>query len=397
MNKLISNIPTVGIFGATNAGKSALFNLLLNKELAIVSSIKNTTTDPISSLFELVGYGKLRLIDTAGYLDNSLLSKLRTTKTNNEIEKVNLGLYLINAGALNIKDELSKYQEFINFNKELKTLLLINKTDLLTKKNKKLITSFSNAIFLESDEKNKQTQVYNLIKNNLEKNIITNLLAGINLPNKAILLVIPLDSEAPLDRLILPQSRLISDAIKLGINVQVVSNTKLEEFFKTNKNPLDLVVTDSKIFKEVDLIVPKNIYLTSFSILLAREKGNLETFYNDLLIINKLNNNKTNKILIKEACTHSKNHEDIGTVIIPKLLKKLLGENTIIEFSNDNNFELIKNNYDLVIHCGACMLSNTQMKNRINYIKTNELKITNYGLFLAYASGILERAIEIFK
>lgn len=390
----ISNIPTVGIFGATNSGKSTLFNLLVNKEIAIVSQNDNTTTDPITTIFEMIGYGKVRLIDTAGFLDNSILAQARENKTISQLEKIDLALYLLNAQSTNLRKELARYHKFIKENNYIKTILLLNKTDQLTTFNKNIIKD-ENLFILNSDYKIKQQELYNLIKNNLKTINNNNLLNDISLTNKSLLLVIPLDSEAPQDRLILPQSRLISDAIKLNLNISVVSLNNLDSFLLQNKNPIDLVITDSKVFEEVDALIDKTIPLTSFSILFAREKGDLKKFYNDLKIINTLKN-KPCSILIKEACKHSKNHEDIGTVVIPNLLKKIISEKANIFFDSNDGFNNL-NKYDLVIHCGACMMSNTQMNNRIKYAIDNNIMITNYGLFLAYSKGILDRAVEIFK
>ena len=390
----ITNIPTVGIFGATNSCKSTWFNLLVNKEIAIVSQNDNTTTDPITTIFEMTSYGKVRIIDTAGFLDNSILAQVRENKTISQLEKIDLALYLLNGQSTNLKKELARYHKFIKENNNIKTILLLNKTDQLTTFNKNIIKD-ENLFILNSDYKIKQQELYNLIKNNLKTINNNNLLNDISLTNKSLLLVIPLDSEAPQDRLILPQSRLISDAIKLNLNISVVSLNNLDSFLLQNKNPIDLVIADSKVFEEVDALIDKTIPLTSFSILFAREKGDLKKFYNDLRIINTLKNKPCN-ILIKEACKHSKNHEDIGTVVIPNLLKKIIGGKANIFFDSNDGFNKL-NKYDLVIHCGACMMSNTQMNNRIKYAIDNNIMITNYGLFLAYSKGILDRAVEIFN
>lgn len=385
-SQTLFSLPHICFIGSPNSGKSTLFNLLLEKEVAITSSVRGTTTDPIFQTSEIIGYGKVRLIDTAGISDKTSLEKQRNKKTLEALEKANLVFFVIDITVQNIEKEIKQAQLFCSKLRQ-KSVILLNKKDLVND-NK----NYEGSFVLSTDLLEKRNQLIDLIKTYLPQKTEDNLLSGINLQHNSILVVIPFDGEAPTGRLILPQNKLIHDALINNIYTYVININTLKDFLEFNHNPLDLVITDSKIFSEVSKIIPPDLPLTSFSVLYARAKGDLLSFYSAIKVFEKMKTMKTAHILIQEVCTHTKNHEDIGTKMIPSLIKKHIGEHVQITFDNQGSLNE-NHNYDLIIHCGACMISKSQMLERISKADNSKTPITNYGMVLAYFAGILERAI----
>lgn len=384
------NKKNIVIVGNANSGKSTLFNSLINFEKSIVSDVVGTTTDPVNRVIEIIGFGAFNLIDTAGIDDISYLGSLRVKKTIDNILNSHLILYLISFDDIkknNIKnnDELDNFINEIknrDYLKNKKVIFIISKADLLDDK-----LDFNILKFSINNKEYFKDKIFNEIKNNLKNDSEVNLLEGILEDGKTALLVIPIDSEAPKGRLILPQVQTLRALCDKNITSIISSLSNLSNNIK-KYNP-DLVITDSKIFKEVADIVPKDKKLTSFSILFARQKGDIKLFYESAKVISKLK--KGDEILIAESCVHTKNHEDIGNVLIPKLIKNKTGIDFKYTFSNGPIPDDISK-FSLIIHCGGCMNDRLNMENRINKAKSKNIPITNYGIIISYLKGELERA-----
>ena len=388
----------LSIFGNTNAGKSALFNAILGQEAVIVSEHKGTTTDPVIKAMELIPYGPIALIDTAGLNDNSDVGALRIEKTKGILDRTDLALYLVDMASFD-QDAQNAYEKFlIQFEtKAIPHILVFTKKDLVPAETEKIFSGkYPNAVFTahteqKSIEKLKAKMVQEL--NKLENNDAT--LIGDLLPeNSTVLLVVPIDSAAPKGRLILPQVQLIRDCLDHGMKCYVTREKELYRALSDVKK-VDLVVTDSQVFSLVNEIVPREIPLTSFSLLFARQKGDLDQFMQGVKVLESLPEQA--KILIAEGCTHNHTHEDIGRVKIPALIKKYTGKNMRFDFYGGHDFPQNLADYALVIHCGACMLNKKAVVSRLLKCRNLGIPITNYGIILAYLNGILARCSEIFQ
>ncbi|ERI89884.1 hydrogenase maturation GTPase HydF [Clostridiales bacterium oral taxon 876 str. F0540] len=384
----------IAIFGKTNSGKSSLLNAIIGQEVSIVSSVKGTTTDPVSKAMELIPYGPVVFIDTAGLDDSTVLGELRVKRSLKTLQKTDFAIYVIDGE----DDEKEEYTEFVKrFEKyRIPYMVVINKIDRLSEDMIVRLKNIYNEALLVSakEEKNILLLKDELIKR-LQQGEVEETIAGDIVPyNGKVIMVVPVDSEAPKGRIILPQVQLIRDCLDHGIKSYVVRDTELQSALQDIKNP-DLVVTDSQAFKEVSKIVPKDIKLTSFSILFARYKGDLKAFVDGARKIEELDENS--KILISESCTHNHSHEDIGRIKIPKLLNKHLGKELNYEFKMGQDFPDDIEKYDLIIHCGSCMLNKKTMLTRIDMCSEKKVSITNYGIILAYLNGILDRTTEMFN
>lgn len=378
----------IAIFGKTNVGKSSLLNKILNQEMSLVSDKEGTTTDPVQKAMELIPFGAVLFIDTAGLGDKTELGRLRVKKTIEVIKKADLGLYIIDGlEDLEFKEWKKEAKKF-----NLPYLLVVNKMDeLLDEEIDNIKKEFKDAIFVsckneEGIEELKEKIVEVLSEGKEDKSILGDLVPY----NGTVVLVVPIDSEAPKGRLILPQVQVIRDCLDNGIKSYVVRDTELEEALKDLKK-VDLVITDSQAFKKMDEIVPKSIPLTSFSILFARHKGDLKSFVDGVQKIRELK--VGDKILIAESCTHNVSHEDIGRVKIPNMLKKYVGGELQFEYIVGNNFSRNLGQYSLVIHCGACMVNRKSVLNRIKMCDELNVPITNYGVVISFLVGILDRAV----
>ena len=385
----------IGIFGRRNTGKSSLINAIANQDIAIVSSQAGTTTDPVKKSIELFGIGASVLIDTAGIDDTGLLGEKRIKKTKEVVKTINVAIILI---ADNIFDEYEK--EIINelSYSKIPYLIVHNKSDIspLTAALRKELEVYNSNI-LESNavERTGIDEIINKLVEITPENVYTNksLIGDIVAKNDLILLVMPQDSEAPQGRLILPQVQLIRDildnhAVAIGLQPE-----ELEVFLR--KQRPDLIITDSQVFDIVSKITPLDIPLTSFSIVLARAKGNFENYLKGTPYLNKLQNG--DKILLLESCTHPTSCEDIGRYKIPNLIRKVTGK--------DIDFEMISalsplpylDKYKMAIQCGACMVTDKQVANRIQQIVEHNIPVSNYGMTIAYLTGIFERVTQVFN
>ncbi|CEI72674.1 MULTISPECIES: [FeFe] hydrogenase H-cluster maturation GTPase HydF [Romboutsia] len=389
-----ANRKHIGIYGNTNSGKSSLMNKILGQEISLVSSVEGTTTDPVQKAMELIPFGPVLLIDTAGLEDKSELGKMRIKKSYDYLKRLDFAMYVVDGKNPDISTYKTWKREANKYN--IPHIVVVNKLDKL--KNNEIDNinkEFKNPIYVSAKENTnidslKETIIKKLETEEEDRPIVGDLLDY----GSKVVLVVPIDSEAPKGRIILPQVQVIRDCLDHGIKTYVVRDTELVDAIKDLKD-IDLVITDSQAFKEVDAMIPKDMKLTSFSILFARQKGELKDFINGARKLKDLKPGQ--KVLMCESCTHNISHEDIGRVKIPKILEKIAGGKLDFDFKVGYDFANDIENYDLVIHCGACMVNRKSVINKINLCKEKNIPITNYGLVIAYFTGILDRSIEIFK
>ena len=384
----------VVLYGKTNSGKSSLFNRLCNSNISIVSEREGTTTDPVSKGVELIPVGPVLYIDTAGLEDNTVLGDLRVNKTLELLKRTDIALYIIDGKDKDLSSFNKMKKEFKKYN--IPYLLVINKVDILENDEiKEIKKAYENGIFISDKDDSGIEEVKEKLIELIEKEEEELPLIGDLLPyGSKVILVVPIDSEAPKGRLILPQVQCIRDCLDHGIKSYVVRDTELEEALEEIKD-VDLVITDSQAFKFVDEIVPKDIMLTSFSMLFARQKGDINEFINGVWGVRNLK--PGDKVLISESCSHNVSHEDIGRVKIPTLLEKYVGGKLDFEFKIGYDFAEDIGNYKLIIHCGGCMVNRKTILNRINLCKERKVYITNYGVLLSFLTNTLERNKVIFN
>lgn len=379
----------ITIFGNTNSGKSSLFNKIIGQEMAIVSEQEGTTTDPVTKAMELIGFGPVALTDTAGWGDTTQIGDKRQEKTNKLLDRTDFAVYTADITAFDrtaYEDALAEFDR-----RKIPHMLVFTKSDL----GKPDLKEFTDSVCVSVKDDKSIEELRNKLIKKLTKTVKEekSLLGGLLLSGATVVLVIPIDSEAPKGRLILPQVQLIRDCLDNGMRAVCVRDTELAKTLDELKK-IDLVVTDSQIFKKVSEIVPESIKLTSFSMLLANAKGDIKTLSEGAKALDTLPDKA--RILMAEACTHNTSHEDIGRVKIPGMLRKYTGKELEFEYSVHHDFPDDLSDYDLVIHCGGCMLNAKTMQNRIEYCKKAGVPVTNYGVVLSYASGILTRSMEIF-
>ncbi|MBQ8459207.1 [bacterium] len=397
MKALKSQQLHIGFFGKTNSGKSSLINKITGQEVSIVSDIAGTTTDIVEKSMELLPIGSVRFLDTAGINDFSILGKDRKEKTLKTINRTDIAVIVCDYNGID-DYEKSLIAQFNDLN--IPYLVIVNKTDEKNISADKMteLEQISTDI-IQTSAKEDDDLVYKF------KNKIVELLPDdyVNPPKIAgdlaeekstVILVIPIDKEAPKGRIILPQVQVLRDLLDSNCNVMAVKDTELKNALDNLKTPPSLVITDSQAFKTVAEIVPENIPLTSFSILFARLKGDLKAFISGAKAIDTLQDG--DKVLILESCTHHAIEDDIGKVKIPNLLRKKTGKNLIFEYFSGHDFPEISQ-YKLIVHCGACMTNRREILSRI--IKANKIgiPITNYGITISYCLGILERATKMFQ
>lgn len=386
--------PTISIYGKRNAGKSSILNAITQQEVSIVSSIKGTTTDPVKKTMELNPIGPVVFIDTAGIDDEGDLGILRIKKSLTTTRRTNIALYIMDV--MDIDKDYLNTMELLFEKYNIPYILVINKIDMVnedyidslkSKYPKAILVSSTKMINIDSLKKELIKRIQDI---EAEPPIIGDLVPY----DGKVLLVVPIDKQAPKGRLILPQVQIIRDCIDNGIKCYILRDTELESGLK-DLDYINLVITDSQIFKKVDKIVPKNIKLTSFSILFARYKGDLKKLVDGVKAIEKLE--EENNILIAENCTHNTTHVDIGKVKIPTLLQQKTGKKFNFYFKRGYDFSEDLEKYSLVIHCGGCMVNRKEIESRIILCNEKNIPITNYGVVLAYLNGILDRTLEIFK
>lgn len=389
-----SNRISIGIYGKRNTGKSELLNGITEQNVSLVSSIQGTTTDPVKKAMEFNPLGPVLFIDTAGLDDVGELGKLRVEKTRQVMQQSDYAIYVMDINDLDIEEYEKTKAEFKKIN--IPYLTVINKTDTVAEeKITETKEKFPEAILISAQDHDNILELKSqLIENIKVYNEEPTILGDIIPYNGKVILVVPIDAEAPKGRLILPQVQVIRDCLDNGIKCYTVRDTELG-FALQDLTDIDLVITDSQAFKKVAEIVPKSIPLTSFSILFARYKGDLRLL---MAGIEKMKNlPDPARILISETCTHNVSCKDIGRVKIPTLLRKHLNKELKIDTVGGQDFPKNIKDYDLLIHCGACMLNRKAMQSRLAFSKEKGVQITNYGMTLAYLNGIFKRATKIFK
>ena len=377
----------IGFFGCRNAGKSSVVNAITGQELAVVSDVLGTTTDPVQKAMELLPLGPVMIIDTPGFDDVGELGEKRIQKTKQILNRTDIAVLVVDAKkGFTATDKLllALIQE-----KELPYLIIYNKSDLLEKIPKEEEHSiYISALEKISIQECKEKLAHQIPTEDMTLQIVGDLLC----PEDLAVLVIPIDSAAPKGRLILPQQQVIRDILEAGAAAVTVRNTELARTLQKLEGKVRMVITDSQAFEEVAAIVPKEIPLTSFSILMARFKGYLETAVKGIQAVDSLKDG--DRILVSEGCTHHRQCEDIGTVKLPNWLLKYTGKDLKFEWSSGREFKEDLSPYAMVIHCGGCMLNEREVKYRMKCAVDQGIPFTNYGIAIAYMKGILQRSIE---
>ena len=393
----------IAIYGRTNAGKSSLINKITNQDISLVSEMRGTTTDPVYKAMELLPIGPVVFIDTAGIDDTTELGELRVKKTKEILNKMDIALLLISTEVLLENQDLSYEKEWIREIKkrEKPFIVILNKMDLVPEgKIQELIDRVKVELECEvSTVATLREESIQRIKAKLieyaPKIVIEEKLIGDKIKvGDRVLLVAPQDIQAPKGRLILPQVQVIRDILDNGGIPTVVTLDNLKEGLAIFQGRPDLVITDSQVFKAVDEVLDRDVPLTSFSIIMARAKGDLDTLYRGAKRINELKDG--DRVLIAEACTHHQLKGDIAREKLPMLLQKRAG-NIVIDNCSGKDFPEDISKYSLVIHCGSCMLNRAETMSRLGVCSGQEIPITNFGMAIAEINGILDRVMEIFK
>ncbi len=389
----------IGFFGRRNAGKSSIVNKVTGQELAVVSDVKGTTTDPVRKAMELLPMGPVVIIDTPGIDDEGHLGELRVRKAKQVLNRVDVAVLVVDAtvGKTSVDEELIR----IFKEKEIPYLVVYNKADLLKTKNENRISSenknqnaeqsiYASAVTGQNIYELKERIASLAVTDELKLRLVGDLLET----SDFVILVVPIDKAAPKGRLILPQQQTIRDVLEAGAAAIVIKEDELSNTLETLGKKPKLVITDSQVFAKVSKETPEDIWLTSFSILFARFKGNLKAAAAGAAAIDRLKDG--DKILISEGCTHHRQCDDIGTVKLPRWIRNYTGKDLEFEYSSGREFPEDVTKYSLIVHCGGCMLNEREMRYRQKCALDQEIPITNYGIAIAYMQGILKRCVEMF-
>lgn len=386
----------IGIFGKRNAGKSSLINAITGQNLAIVSEAKGTTTDPVYKAMELLPLGPVMIIDTPGIDDEGVLGSLRIQKAYQVLNKTDIALVIIDAAVGPSAEDLRLIKR-INA-KKIPLLIVINKCETINEDKKTAYQALlpnRKLLFVSAEQQLNIFELKEAIAQTVpadenKAQIVADLLS----PSDFVVLVVPIDSAAPKGRLILPQQQTIRDILEADAAAIVVKENELTNTLQNLGKRPKLVITDSQVFKKVAAETPADILLTSFSILFARYKGNLQTAVQGVTALENLEDG--DKILVGEGCTHHRQCDDIGTVKLPRWIKEYTGKNPEFIFTSGTEFPLNLSPYKMIIHCGACMLNEREMQYRIKCAVDQNIPFTNYGITIAYINGILKRTVEPF-
>lgn len=390
----------IGFLGRRNAGKSSIVNKVTGQELAVVSDVKGTTTDPVSKAMELLPMGPVVIIDTPGIDDEGYLGELRVLKAKQVLNRVDVAVLIVDAtvGKTSVDEELIR----IFKEKEIPYLVVYNKADLLKTKDGNQFSSenklnqnaeqsiYASAVTGQNIYELKERIASLAVTDELKLRLVGDLLE----PSDFAILVVPIDKAAPKGRLILPQQQTIRDVLEAGAAAIVIKEDELSNTLEILGKKPKLVITDSQVFAKVSKETPEDIWLTSFSILFARFKGNLKTAVAGAAAIDRLKDG--DKILISEGCTHHRQCDDIGTVKLPRWIRNYTGKDLEFEYSSGREFPEDVTKYSLIVHCGGCMLNEREMRYRQKCALDQEIPITNYGIAIAYMQGILKRCVEMF-
>ncbi len=385
----------IAIFGKRNVGKSSLINALTSQDIALVSDLAGTTTDPVYKAMELLPIGPVVIIDTAGLDDEGEIGELRVKKTKEVMDKTDLALLVIDGGDKDLLLEKEWYEDLRI--RKIPVVGVINKIDV----NEVSLEDLQKVIdiaFVKVSAKDKlnidglKRAIMATAPEDFEKSTIV---GDIVKPKARVLVVAPQDIQAPKGRLILPQVQIIRDLLDNDAMALVVKDSELQDILASLKDKPDLVITDSQVFKKVNAIIPKDVPLTSFSILMARYKGDLNSLVSGARAIDTLK--VGDKVLIAEACTHHPLEGDIGREKLPVWLQEKVGGKLDITVCAGSSFPEDLSGYKLIVHCGACMFNRQQLMSRIKKANIDQLPITNFGIAIAHINGILDRVLSAFK
>lgn len=379
----------IGFFGLRNAGKSSVVNRVTGQTLSIVSDVKGTTTDPVQKAMELLPIGPVVIIDTPGIDDEGTLGEERVRRALRVLEKTDIAV-LVTDSTRGLQPAEQELIELFR-KREIPFVIAHNKADLTSVP----ASVPENEIYVSAAADSNIRELKELIARAVkptepEKRLVADLLA----PNDTVVLVVPIDSAAPKGRLILPQQQTIRDILEAGAISLVTRETELTRTLESLREPPRLVITDSQAFGIVDKLVPKNVRLTSFSILFARYKGNLRQAILGAAQLNSLQDGDT--VLISEGCTHHRQCGDIGTEKLPNWIRRFTGKDVQFSFTAGNEFPEDVSKYALVVHCGGCMLNEREMQYRLRHSAERNVPMTNYGIAIAHMHGILDRALAPF-
>lgn len=379
----------IGFFGVRNAGKSSLVNRITNQEVSLVSDVKGTTTDPVKKSMELLPLGPVTIIDTPGFDDEGILGEMRVRKTKEVLSTCDIAVLVTDGKVLSQSEK--DLIAIIN-QRNIPLLMVHNKSDLTTEKYQNNPTDF----YVSAKNGTGIETFKNALAVSLGEHVKTvRFVADFVNTGDIVVLVTPIDGSAPKGRMILPQQQAIRDILDAGAISVVTQAETLTACLDSLKTAPALVITDSQAFAKVINLLPKEIPLTSFSILMARYKGFLEEAVKGAYAIDNLTHGA--KVLICEGCTHHRQCEDIGTVKLPNWLRHYTGKNFEINFTSGHGFSDELSEYSLIIHCGGCMLHDNEMKKRMNAVLAAGVPFTNYGTAIAYMNGVLKRSIASFK
>ena len=378
----------IGIFGRRNAGKSSIINAITGQQLAIVSDIEGTTTDPVSKAMELLPLGPVVIIDTPGLDDSGALGEMRIKKTYQVLNKTDIALLVVDSCVGMTESDFAILEKIRE--KKIPYLTVFNKSDIsgmsVNTENEISVST----VTMENIHELKERIARIVPQNIMEYPVIADKVKS----GDCVVMVVPIDKAAPKGRIILPQQNTLRELLDSGCTAVVCRDSELEHTLDTMSEPPRFVITDSQVFGRVSKIVPENICLTSFSILFARHKGNIFELVKGVKKLDTLRDNDV--VLISEGCTHHRQCGDIGTVKLPAWIRKYTGKNIRFEFTSGTEFPAELSKYSMIIHCGGCMLNEREMKYRIKCAADANIPITNYGMTIAYVNGILKKSLEIF-
>jgi [FeFe] hydrogenase H-cluster maturation GTPase HydF len=383
MNETPSGRRTViALFGRRNVGKSSLLNAITGQNVALVSDVKGTTTDPVSKAMELLPLGPVLLIDTPGVDDEGELGQLRVARTMQTLKKTDVALLITDNTELR-QEELALIDRFRQL--DIPHLVVYSKADLCASRDGLWVSAVTGEGIDELRQK-----IAGMAKNSTEPPLVADLVE----PGDVAVLVVPIDKAAPKGRLILPQQQVIREMLDTGAVAMVCRDTELADTLGKLNAPPKLVITDSQVFGKVNSIVPDSVPLTSFSILMARYKGNLPLLVAGASAVDSLQNG--DRVLIAEGCTHHRQCEDIGTVKLPNWIRKHTGAEPEFHFCSGGDFPEDLSRYKMVVHCGGCMQTRREMEYRLTLCQEQGIPVTNYGVLIAYLNGILPRTLTPF-
>lgn len=385
-----ANRPHIALFGRTNAGKSSVINALTNQNLALVSDVKGTTTDPVFKSMEILPLGSVVLIDTAGLDDLSELGQLRIKRSLEILDKTDIVVLVVDVltGMTEIEETFIEKVKV----KKLPLLILFNKSDLT--ETRTIDCAYPHLLISAQSRSNIDAVLIELGKMRPENELKFKLIGDLVNAGDIVILVTPIDKAAPKGRLILPQQQVIRDLLESDVITLIVKEYELKEAIESLSRKPKMVITDSQVFLKVAADTPKEILLTSFSILFARYKGELEPNIKGVKALDRLQNG--DKILVLEGCTHHKSCDDIGMVKLPRWIRQYSGKELSFESFSGHGFPEDIAGYALILMCGSCMLTRQEVEHRLERINQSGIPIVNYGMAIAHVQGILHRALQCF-